>query len=47
MPLSAWLMMIFGCLVLYGGLGWCLSIAWRHSQDRKAAAQEGGLIDGD
>ncbi len=29
MPLSAWLMLIFGCLILYGGLGWCLRIAMR------------------
>ncbi len=29
MPLSAWLMLIFGCLVLYGGLAVCLFIASR------------------
>lgn len=30
MPLSAWLMMTFGCLVLYGGLTVCLIIAMKH-----------------
>ncbi|MBD3237278.1 MAG: MetS family NSS transporter small subunit [Candidatus Eisenbacteria bacterium] len=44
MPLSAWLMMIFGCLVLYGGLTWCLSIAWRKSHDR-ASGREGSDAD--
>lgn len=29
MPLSAWLMLIFGCLVLYGGLILCIAIAIR------------------
>ncbi len=29
MPLSAWLMLIFGCVVLYGGFIWCLLIAGR------------------
>ncbi len=29
MPLSAWIMLGFGCLVLYGGLGACLFIAYR------------------
>ncbi len=29
MPASAWIMFGFGCLVLYGGLGLCLGIAWR------------------
>ena len=27
MPISAWLMLVFGCLVLYGGLGVCIAIA--------------------
>jgi hypothetical protein len=30
MQLSAWLMMIFGCLVLYGGLAICLMTAIKH-----------------
>jgi len=30
MPLSAWLMMTFGCLVLYGGLTVCLVIALKN-----------------
>lgn len=29
MPTSAWLMLGFGCVVLYGGLAACLGIAWR------------------
>jgi len=29
MPLSAWLMFIFGCAVLYGGLAICIGIAIR------------------
>ncbi len=27
MPISAWIMLGFGCLVLYGGLGVCILIA--------------------
>ena len=27
MPISAWIMLIFGCVVLYGGLAACLLIA--------------------
>ncbi len=27
MPLSAWIMLAVGCLVLFGGLAWSLSIA--------------------
>lgn len=27
MPVSAWLMLIFGVVVLYGGLAWCIWIA--------------------
>ncbi|MBC8278302.1 MAG: MetS family NSS transporter small subunit [FCB group bacterium] len=27
MPVSAWLMLVFGCIVLYGGFFWCLMIA--------------------
>ncbi|MBC8205454.1 MAG: MetS family NSS transporter small subunit [FCB group bacterium] len=29
MPLSAWIMLIFGAAVLYGGLAWCITIAAR------------------
>ena len=32
MPLSAWIMLAFGCLVFYGGLGYLLYIAWRNSR---------------
>jgi len=27
MPLSAWIMLIVGCLILYGGLAVCLALA--------------------
>ena len=30
MPVSAWIMLAFGCIVLYGGLILCLWIARRH-----------------
>ena len=29
MPLSAWIMLLFGCAVLYGGLAICIGIAIR------------------
>ena len=32
MPLSAWIMLAFGCLVLYGGLAFLLGIAWKNSR---------------
>lgn len=34
MPLSAWIMLIFGCTILYGGLAVCISIAIRHRKDQ-------------
>jgi hypothetical protein len=34
MQVSAWIMLIFGCAVLYGGLGACLIIA-RSNQVKK------------
>ena len=34
MPLSAWLMLLFGCTVLYGGLIVCLLIARRSGKDQ-------------
>jgi len=34
MPVSAWIMFVFGCLILYGGLGLCIAIA-RRSQKKK------------
>ena len=34
MPLSAWLMFIFGCLVLYGGLILCIAIAVRKGKHK-------------
>ncbi len=37
MPLSAWLMLVFGCTILYGGLAWCIGIAVRQ-RDRNANA---------
>ncbi len=30
MPVSAWIMLAFGCVVLYGGLALCISIARRN-----------------
>ncbi|MBN1782598.1 MetS family NSS transporter small subunit [bacterium] len=30
MPLSAWIMFVFGCVVLYGGLGICVFIALKN-----------------
>jgi hypothetical protein len=30
MPASAWIMLGLGCIVLYGGLGLCIWIAYRH-----------------
>jgi len=35
MPISAIIMLIFGCLVLYGGLGWCLWLAQRRRGPRQ------------
>jgi len=37
MPLSAWLMLAFGCLVLYGGLALLLRIAWKGARKRDEA----------
>ncbi len=37
MPLSAWLMLIFGCTILYGGLAVCITIAIRKRKDRGAS----------
>jgi len=34
MNLGAWVMLVFGCVVLYGGLGVCLWIALRHRGPR-------------
>ena len=34
MPISAWIMLAFGCAVLYGGLTVCLLIAWRKGRTR-------------
>ena len=34
MNLGAWVMLIFGCAVLYGGLAVCLWIALRHRHPR-------------
>ncbi|MCF7976280.1 MAG: MetS family NSS transporter small subunit [Phycisphaerae bacterium] len=32
MPISAWIMFVFGSLVLYGGLAVCIGIAVRSSK---------------
>ena len=35
MPFLGWMMLVFGCLVLYGGLAGCIAIAWRNrNRDR-------------
>lgn len=34
MPVTAWIMLIFGCLVLYGGLAICLSIALKNKKTK-------------
>ena len=34
MPVSAWIMLVFGCLVLYGGFFWSLRIAMRRKSKR-------------
>ena len=34
MPFSAWMMFIFGCLVLYGGLAVCIYIARKGRSDK-------------
>lgn len=33
MPLSAWIMLVFGCVVLYGGLAVCIAIAMRKRKE--------------
>jgi len=33
MPISAWIMLILGCIVLYGGLAYCLYIAYRNRNE--------------
>ncbi len=30
MPVSAWIMLLFGVLLLYGGFFWCLMIALKN-----------------
>ncbi len=41
MPLSAWIMLIFGVVVLYGGLIYCVSKTKRHDNrsDSKKSLQ--------
>ncbi|NQT35155.1 MetS family NSS transporter small subunit [bacterium] len=34
MPVSAWIMLVFGCVVLYGGFLWCLRIALRSKREK-------------
>ncbi len=38
MPLSAWIMLIFGVVVLYGGLIYCVSKTKRH--EKKSPAKD-------
>lgn len=35
MTIGAWIMLIFGCLVLYGGLAWSLYTAMKKRQPQK------------
>ncbi len=35
LPSSAIAMLIFGCIVFYGGLGWCIWIAIKKSREEK------------
>lgn len=39
MPVSAWIMLIFGCLVLYGGFIWSLWIANRKKEAREQVSK--------
>ncbi|MFH1676583.1 MAG: hypothetical protein ABIC40_06115 [bacterium] len=36
----AWILLIFGCVVLYGGLTRSLIIAYKHSKDKAPTADE-------
>jgi hypothetical protein len=42
MPLSAWIMLAIGCLVLYGGLGLTLGIALRRRRSRSRGSPTRG-----
>ncbi|NQU06016.1 MAG: MetS family NSS transporter small subunit [Calditrichaeota bacterium] len=35
MPISAWLMLIFGCVILYGGFFWSLRIALKGKKEKE------------
>ena len=35
-PISAWIMLVFGCLVLNGGFFWCLSIALKKKGEQRS-----------
>jgi len=39
MEWSAWVMLVFGAVVLYGGLGICLAIAIKKSRGNKAQTE--------
>ncbi len=41
MPLSAWLMLVFGSLIVYGGLGVCLLIAFKGGRNDSGEGDEG------
>lgn len=40
MKSGAWIMLVFGCVVLYGGLVWSLAHT-KKSQGKKGAVQKG------
>ena len=43
MPLSAWIMLVFGVVVLYGGLIYCVSKTRRHA-DKSSSDQADAAV---
>ncbi len=43
MKASAIIMLIGGLALLYGGLAWCIGIAWYHSKNMDKNAQKSEL----
>jgi hypothetical protein len=39
MPVSAWLMLVFGCIVLYGGLVYFIHIARRNKRSNNKSKE--------
>jgi hypothetical protein len=40
MPAGAWIMLVFGAAVLYGGLAVCLRIAWKAEKAKRESASQ-------